>query len=166
MTVFTKLASAATLAAAFTLPLAAPAYAGEDSDDIVVRSNAAMQQWQAETTADINRALARDPMSRKVRPNNAIVEVAFTLGANGEAENIRVLDGTGNWSARRAAKIAVRSLDTLDEVPVSNPAEQKFLAQIVFADDKQTHTKLMAKLNQSRSERLASADNDYILLGS
>ncbi len=162
-----KITAAAVCAAAFALPLAAPAIAGEKSADIVVRSAAAMEQWQAETTKDINRALAREPLAQKVHPNNSIVEVAFTMGEDGRADNVVVLKGNGNWAARRAAKYAVQRLDSLDQVPVSNPDNARFLAQIVFADDKQTHRQLTAQLRKSNAYRFANANNgeNVILLG-
>ena len=160
-----KFAPAAMIAAALcALPLASPAAAGE-GDDIVVSSRAAMEQWQAETTASINRALLRDPASRRVPTNNAIVEVAFTLGADGQADNIRIVGGEGNWAARHAAKYAVRSLDRLGEVPVRNARGQKFVANIIFADNKETHKKLSARLENTREQRLAEAGEDTIVLG-
>ena len=167
MNTFTKFASAAACAAALSLPLAAPAWAGEQNDDIVVTSPAAMEQWQAETTKDLNRALAREPLSRKVRPNNSIVEVAFTMGADGRAENVEVIYGNGNWAARRAAKYAVNSLDTLDSVPVTNREDARFLASIIFANDKETHDEIAAKRDRKHAERFAAAGgrNEYILLG-
>lgn len=164
MTTRTKLTA---LAAALALPLAAPALAGEKSDDIVVSSKAAMEQWQADTTADINRTLARDPTSRKTPPNNAVVEVAFTLGADGRAENIEILDGYGNWSARRAAKYAVRALDTLGDVPVRDRTGTAFLAQIIFADNEEIHAKLTKKAAKARAARFAAMEENErpILLG-
>ena len=167
MNILKNFAAAAACAAALALPLAAPVAAGEKSDDIVVRSAAAMEQWQADTTRDINRSLARMPLAQKVHPNNAIVEVAFTLGDDGRADNIVVLKGDGNWAARRAAKYAVRSLDTLDEVPVRNRENARFLAQIVFADNLDTHETLTARLEKSNTARFAEAqgDDNPILLG-
>ncbi|QFT76634.1 hypothetical protein [Erythrobacter sp. THAF29] len=169
----TKLTAAplAIAAAALALPLTAPALAGEkeiaEAEPIVVISQPAMQAWQEATTADLNRALVRDPIARKVQPNNAVVEVAFTLGYDGRAENIRVLPGQGNWSARRAAKYAVRTLDTLGDVPVANPEGTRFLASIIFADTIETHDKLAAKAAKARAQRFANVDEEDrpILLG-
>lgn len=171
MTVLTKFISAAALAAAIALPVSAPVSAGDKasakSDDIIVSSQGAMQQWQAETTKDLNRALLRDPVTRKVRPNNAIVEVAFALGADGKAEDIRLLKGNGNWAAKRAAKNAVRRLDTLADVPVLDPEGTPFIASIIFADNREIHQELSAKLAKSRKMRFASIDKEDrpILLG-
>lgn len=167
MTTLTKLAIAPlSLAAAASLSFAAPALAAENSEDIIVTSAAAMEQWQAATTKDLNRSLAREPITRKVSPNNSVVEVAFTLGADGRAQNIKVIDGDGNWSARRAAIRAVRTLDTLDEVPVRNPVGTRFLASIIFADSAETKKTLAKKAKKARAARFAAADQEqYILLG-
>ncbi|MBV7265286.1 hypothetical protein [Erythrobacter ani] len=169
MKAVTKTISAAALAAALALPFSAPAHAGDKpaaaSDDIVVRSASAMEQWQKETTQDLNRALEREPISRKVRPNNAIVDVAFTMGADGSAEDIRVLDGKGNWAARRVARHAVGKLDTLSDVPVVNPEGKKFLARIVFADNLEIKKQLYAEMKRSQPERFAAGKSKYILLG-
>lgn len=154
-------------AAALALPLAAPASAGDKGAPIVVTQQQKMQQWQDDTTADLNRSLAREPISRKVRPNNAVVEVAFTLGADGKAENIRVLDGKGNWAARRVAKYAVRSLSTLGDVPVANPEGTRFLASIIFADNIETHDRLAKAAAKARAYRFAAVKEEDrpILLG-
>ncbi len=171
MTVITKLVSAAALAAAIALPASAPAAAGEKSaamsEDIVVRSQSAMNEWQKDSTKELNRALLRDPMTRKLRPNNAVVEVAFTLGADGKADNIAVLDGNGNRAARRSAENAVRRLGTLADVPVARPAGTRFLAAIIFADNREIHSELAAKIKKSRAGRFASKDPEgaIILLG-
>ncbi|MBD2842947.1 hypothetical protein [Erythrobacter rubeus] len=169
MNTVTKTISAAAMAAALALPLSAPASASEKaegaSDDIVVLSASAMEQWQEDTTKDLNRALAREPITRKVQPNNAIVEVAFTMGADGTAENIEVLRGRGNWAARRVARHAVAKLDTLAEVPVANAENIKFLARIVFADNIEIKEQLYAEMKRSRPERFAAGENKYILLG-
>lgn len=167
MNTFTKLACSS--AAALTLAFSAvtPAMAGETSDDIVVKSKAAMKQWQAETTKDLNRALARAPAARKVRPNEAIVQVTFTLGADGKAHDVTLLDGNGNWAARKAALYAVRRLDGLDAVPVKNPEGAQFLASIVFANSYEMHDELTAKLWKSERARIAAAGgtDTTILLG-
>ena len=171
MTTRTKLSPAPlALLAALALPMAVPASAGDKSaeaEPILVVSQKAMKAWQAETTNDLNRALAREPLSRNRPPNNAVVEVAFTLGEDGRARDIRVLDGDGNWSARNAAKYAVRSLETLGDVPVVNPQGTRFLASIIFADSVITHDELAAKASASRAQRFASiAEEDRpVLIG-
>jgi hypothetical protein len=167
MNSFAKLAAAAACAAAMSLPLAAPAAAGDADDPIVVSSVKQMQEWQKDTTRELDHALARAPLGRTFLPNNAVVEVAFTLGADGRAANIEVLDGKGNQAARWAAKYAVRSLDGLDEVPVTNRKNARFLASIIFADDKADHRRLVAQRDARRAAYLASTDPEgrTILLG-
>ncbi len=167
MNTMTKLVSGAALAAALVLPLAAPVAAGEKSDDLVVRPVDAMDEWQKETTRDLNRALAFAPGATKVRPDNGIVQMTFTLGANGKAENIKLYNSSANLMAERIARRAVRKLDNLDQVPVRDKSEVKFLANMIFADNEDIKERLMAKLEKSENARLAraNADGDYVSFG-
>ncbi len=168
MNTFTKhLAVLPAAALAFTLPFAAPAVAGEKSDGIVVRSQEALEEWQAQTTKDINRSLRNAPIPNNARPNNSVVQITFTLGADGKPENIETLDGSGNWAARKAARYAVRRLNDLDTVPVSNAQNAQFLANIFFASSADMHKQLAAQLKKSERSRLAAAEGEkeYILLG-
>lgn len=167
MKTLTKYAILPAAAFAIAVPFSAPAVAGEKSEGIVVTSMAKMKEWQAETTKDINRSLRAAPIPNSSRPNKAVVQIAFTLGEDGKADNIRVLDGQGNWAARRAASYAVRRLNDLDQVPVNNPSNAQFLANIFFASTPQDHKELRAQLKKSEAQRLAAAEGeeDYILLG-
>lgn len=171
MNTMSRIASAAALAAATALPFAAPVSAGEkpaQETSIVVRSAAAMEKWQEATTKDLNRALRHAPIRQTMVPNEGIVEVAFTLGADGEAENIKVLNGKGNWAARKAATYAVGRLGSLSEVPVSNPQNARFIASIIFANNPAAHRELAQKVQQKRAaQRFAVADGEtkVILFG-
>ncbi|MEM8724571.1 MAG: hypothetical protein AAGE86_03525 [Pseudomonadota bacterium] len=167
MNTFTKFTPIPLAAFAMALTFTAPVAAGEKSDGIVVTSQVAMEEWQAATTADINRSLTRAPIPNNRRPNNSIVQIAFTLGDDGKAENIEVLSGNGNWAARKSATYAIRRLNNLDQVPVTNARNAEFLANIIFASSPEKHKALKAKLKKSEAARLAAADgnNEYILLG-
>ncbi len=103
MKTLTKFVVLPASAFALAIPFAAPAAAGDKSEDIVVTSKAKMAEWQAATTKDINRSLRAAPIPNSSRPNTSVVQIAFTLGEDGKADNIEVLDGSGNWAARRAA---------------------------------------------------------------
>ncbi len=166
MNTLTKLAASSAFALSFALSAATPAMAGGD-EPIVVQSKAAMEQWQKQTTRDLNRTLAFSPTSGKLRADNGIVQISFTLGADGKAENIELYDRSANLTAVRIAKRAVRKLGTLDEVPVKNRAQARFLASIIFADNADIHERLAAKLKKSERTRMASADVDgeYISIG-
>ena len=154
-------------AIALALPFAAPAVAGEKSDGIVVTSMAKMEQWQADTTKDINRSLKNAPIPIHARPNSSVVQITFTLGEDGKADNIEVIDGNGNWAARKAATYAVRRLNDLESVPVTNKQNAQFLANIFFASDAEDHKRLKLALKKSEAQRLAAAggEEEYILLG-
>lgn len=167
MKTLTKFVILPAAAVGMALPFAAPAIAGEKSDGIVVTSMAKMKEWQAATTKDINRSLKNARIPITTRPNNSVVQITFTLGDDGKAENIEVLKGNGNWAARKAATYAVRRLNDLDTVPVTNAQDAQFLANIFFASNKQVHKELAAKLAQSEATRLAASggEEEYILLG-
>lgn len=167
MKLFDSPAPAAALAAALTLTVAAPAYAGDKSDDIVVSSKSAMVTWQQDTTRQLNRMLARTPVAHTAAPNDTIVQIEFTLGEDGRPTDITLLDGDANWSARQTAIYAVRRLGDLSDVPVTNPQGTRFLANLIFADNAETRDQLAAKLDRSERTRLAAADGEEepILLG-
>ncbi len=172
MNTYTKLACSTAAALSLALLVAVPASANPvtaagSSQEILVNSRAAMEEWQAETTKDLNRALGRVPLARKVVPNNAVVQVAFTLGADGMADNIEVLDGRGNWAARRTAAQAVRQLDDLASVPVANPQKAKFIANVIFASTPRKRDELAAKLWKSEASRIAASKDveTTIMLG-
>lgn len=168
MTTFAKYSTGAALAAVLTLPFATPVAAGEKSQDLVVRpATAAMDAWQTETTRDLNRALMSKTHSGKLPVRNGIVQVSFTLGEDGRAENIKLYNSTSNFWGERLAKRAVRKLDNLDEVPIQHDGEVKFLANLVFANSVQMQKTLLAKLERAETTRLASAapSSQYIVLG-
>ncbi len=166
MNSLTKLAASSAFALMLSLPAATPALAGGD-EPIVVQSKPAMAEWREKTTRDLNRALSHRPSSARLRPNNGIVQVSFTLGEDGRADNIKLYKSGANWIAERLAKRAVRKLDTLDEVPVANRAKARFLASIIFADNAHIHDRLAAELKKSERTRLASADEsrEFITVG-
>jgi hypothetical protein len=162
--IFTSFARSAFGAAAlFVLPVAA--FAGGDSDDIVVRSATAMQQWQDKTTSELDRALMREPPGATTE--NAIVQIAFTLGADGKAENLQFYNRDGSSLERMMAKRAINSLDSLADVPVTKPEEAQFLASIIFANDARNYARLQRRLEKMETARLASEGSRprYLALG-
>ncbi len=162
-----KSATAALLGAALTLPLSAPVAAGETQTGFVVQSEAAMTQWQKETTQDLNRALRGAPLPAATTIKSSIVQVRFTLDERGKADNVEVVGGNGNRAAKRAARYAVRRLGTLNDIPLSNPQGARFLANIIFADNTDQHEQLAAELNRPDNTRFAlvSPDANTVLLG-
>lgn len=151
-------------AALFAVPMHASA---QEQDVIEVRATAALAAWQKEAGASLDRSLARAPSLRGGRANEAIVQVAFEIGANGKAHNMRLLDGEGNAAARQAALYAVRSLDTLDQVP-SMGANRTFLANVILHDSPASGRQLAQRLVKSERLRLSGNDaaRDYVAFGS
>lgn len=169
MNTITNISKIACTAIGAALLLAVPVgtLASDKSDDIVVSPSAAMQQWQAETTQDLNQALRGGGVRYRGEPNNAIVQITFDLGEDGKAENVQLHNGEGNYFARKIAIRAVKRLDGLDKVPVSDPQDAQFLANIIFANSKDQMARLEERLEDMERARLASAGEDrtYIALG-
>ncbi len=175
MKTFAKYAITPAAALAGAVLLSAPAYAGERSntataakaDDIVVLSKAKMKAWQARTTRALDRALERSPIERTAVPGSGIVQVGFTLGADGRAEDVEIYGSSADRIAEKSAMHAVRRLRTLQDVPVSNKMNARFLANIIFADDHTQYRKLAKTLEVSERARLASgaAESGYIAVG-
>ncbi|MEL7445008.1 MAG: hypothetical protein AAGK02_04260 [Pseudomonadota bacterium] len=173
MTNTSKLILAPALAIAVALPLSVPANAGEKASagqnegPIVVRSQLTMEEWQEQMSRDLDRKLAHAPATRTLSMGSGIVQVSFTMGADGKADNLELYSNSANWLSKRTAMRAVRRLDNLSAVPVDDPQNARFLANIIIASDQETHDKLAAKLAKSERKRLAAADDEseYIALG-
>lgn len=154
------------LGAAVFLATPAIGVAADDSDDIVVSSSGPLQQWQQKASARLDRAL-RNVSTMNNDTSNAIVQIAFTSGPDGRAANPQVVYNDGSWMERRIATQAVSRLGDLDKVPVAQPGEAKFLANIIFAEDRAALEKQRDKLATMESARLASKGerSTYIALG-
>lgn len=131
------------------------AAAAQQQDAIEVVASSPMQEWQKHTTRDLNRSLRKAPSLEARRANESIVQIAFEIGPDGRAQNLRVLPGDGNRPAQRAAMFAVRNLETLDDVPIGGSG-MKVLANIIFYDNWESLEKLQARLARSERERVAS----------
>ena len=153
--------------AAVLVAIPTNAIASDEATDIVVQSNAAMKEWKEDVTHDLNRALARSSVARKMTPNASIVQVTFEIGEDGKPTNIELYNDEGNYSARKTAVYAVSRLRDLDTVPVSGDrSELQFLANIIFADSRADEERLAARLEASEQERIASTgvERTYIAL--
>jgi hypothetical protein len=168
MTTTLKLAVLAASAIGASLLLAVPVTASDagGGDDIVVVSAGAMQKWQQETSARLDQAL-RVAAPRDAATGNSIVQISFTRGPDGKPQNPQFYNREGNWTERWIARRAVQSLDNLDEVPVIETGEVRFLANVIFADDYHNLEKLRDRLEVMERERLAAGDarSKYLALG-
>lgn len=138
----------------------------QSQDAIEVVAASPMQQWHKDTTRSLNRSLKRAPAFTYGRVNESIVQIAFNVGDDGRAQNMRVLPGDGNHTAKRAALYAVRRLDTLASIPESK-SNQKVLANIIFYDNERSLEKMEARLASSERERVASKGelSQYLAIG-
>ena len=169
MTINTSISTLArnAIGAAILVAIPASALASQNGDDIIVRSQAALEEWRKDTSSDLNRLLARTDIVKRGKPNNAIVQVTFDIGEDGKAENIQLYNDEGNWAAERHAIYAVKRLRGLDEVPVTNPQDAQVLANIIFSSNRMNHDRLFERLEKMERARMASKDeaSTYIALG-
>ncbi len=164
MNTLTKTAFASALAlGAFTATT--PAIAGDDG--IVVQSQAAMEEWSQDVTRSLNRGLIQSERFSNTRPKSGIVQVRFTVGADGKAENVSLYRSSGHAPTDRVATRAVRWIARLGDAPVQNLRDQTFQANIIFAPDAPEHEALARKLEQMESARIASsgAEESVVTLG-
>ncbi|MDJ0978216.1 MAG: hypothetical protein QNI87_06750 [Erythrobacter sp.] len=160
--------AAPALALAATLSLAAtPAMAGEDTP-IEVTSHSEMKRWKSDVSKQLDRALVRAPGRVTAVPGSGIVQIAFTLGKDGRPDNLKIHSNSAGWMAERMAKHAVKRIDTIADAPVTDVSKARFLANIIFADDRAEHEELTRALAQSERTRLASggeSEDEVIVLG-
>ncbi|WP_209348844.1 energy transducer TonB [Pontixanthobacter sp. CEM42] len=166
MSTLMKTGLALGLAASLT-PIAANAGA-TPSQDIVVRSQSAMEQWASDTTRDLNRQLNIGAKHKNLGSAQGIVQVRFETDASGKPVNLEVYRSSGNPTADRTATWAVRRLDGLNDAPVNNAAGARFQANIIFANTRADKQRFVAELATSERVRLARsvAESEVISLGS
>lgn len=150
-----KLACSA-IGAALMLAVPSATFASDEGDDIIVSPSSEVQQWQDDTSRDLDRALSSGSTRYRGAPNNAIVQVTFKLGENGRADDVSIINGEGNYFAKRIAVRAVKRLRDLDGVPVEDPQAVTFLANIIFANSDTSQKRLERRLAGMERERLAS----------
>lgn len=148
-----------TLAAALSIAAISPALA--DEQQIVVHSQSAMEEWQESVTHSLDRRLLTAKRQTRFTPTSGIVQLRFTLDADGAPQEFDFVSSTGDKRTDRIAKRAVSRLTQLDEAPVNNASAQTYQANIIFADSVEEHAKLAKKLaKKERAARLALGDSD------
>lgn len=167
MYTFAKTARILSFSGAAALGLMAIAPAQADDQTILVESQEAMAEWQSDVTRSLNNHLFAATSSQRRQPQSGIVQLRFTVDANGDAENVEMISGTGDRSTDRVAKRAVSKVAYLDEAPISDVQSRTFQANIIFAKDLDEHEALKEKLAERERVRLARAkeEHEVILFG-
>lgn len=150
------LACALALAAAGNPALSQPA---PSQDEIVVSSDAAV----AELSRDLDRQLSASWLDRNGNGEGYAI-VRFERGADGRPDNVTFYRRSGSGSVDRMARTAVRRLGAERGLPVTKDPEQKFQANIVVANSRQAHKKLVHRLAQAEARRLASSPAERTVL--
>lgn len=104
------------------LPVATPAAA---QDDVLVVSQSVLQQWQEDRAKELDRLLrnTREPFGRS---GSGIVQLSFTLDADGRPTRIETIHNSAGAAAQRTARWAVSQMRNLDQVPA------KFTGGVTF----------------------------------
>ena len=152
-------------AAALSLMAVAPVHAEDQT--IIVESQEAMAEWQSDVTRSLNNRLLAEGSTPRRDLESGIVQFRFNVDANGDAQNIELLSGTGDRATDRAAQRAVSRVAHLEDAPVADVQSRTFQANIIFAKDHDEYNDLKAKLAKRERVRLASADieREVILFG-
>ena len=164
MTSLLKFTAVPAVALAGALSLTSTASAEEATPSILVTE---MDQWQADATRRLNRALERNPINRRGAPAPGIVQLTFSLDEDGRPKNIAVRQNSANRAALESATYAVRRMGDLSDAPVANVGQTKFIANVIFADTLKERRELAQSLAASERARLALAEEGqtYIAIG-
>lgn len=156
----------ATLAAALGMAAVSPALAGEQA--IVVHSPAAMQAWSESVNGSLDRRLRQASRIHKVNPASGVVQLRFTIDADGKPQEMTVQTSTGDSRTDKLAMRAVRALPQLGDAPVRDLDQQTFQANIIFAQNRDEYARLAEKLAKSERARLArgGAEAQVLAFGS
>lgn len=152
------------LAAALSLAIAAPAFAGDDQ--IVVNQPAAMKAWSKEVSRSLSLKLLAAEKNTRITPRSSIVQLRFTLDEDGRAHEFETYRSSGDRGTDIVAQRAVRSLRGLDRVPVADAGSRKFQANIVFARNDDEFSDLVGELRDSERQRMARGDTSVVVVGS
>lgn len=128
----------------------------------------AFEDWEHSITAELSAALEDICSAPSYQPNNAIVQVEFGLDRQGRPTDFSVLPGDGNWGARSASTEALKRLEGVANVPVNDPLERRFIANIVFFADPTERVRLTSELKRRHSRYLTmrQAQDRPFMLGS
>lgn len=123
-----------------------------------------LEQWQAEAQASLQRALiVPHPFGRPSEPAG-VVDISFSLGADGRPTKVAVLHSSGRNVLDGLATSAVRRVRTRSALPLEVAAGQLIVARIFIApgdrplavsDMHDMVERTAAAENWSRSDRLA-----------
>ena len=157
------LANLAFAAAASAAMLAVPV-AAETKDGIVVTQSSRMTAWKADMKQQLDRQLIRSDGFRDRAPMTAVVQIRFTLDADGKPTNLKTIHHTGARRADNASRYAVRNLRGFDKAPLADPRGVTYQANLIFARNDAEGDKLRAQLAEVERQRLAANDDETIVM--
>ncbi len=138
------------LLAAFAALTPAVSFAQQEQELLVDGRSVSLEEWSQDVTNKLDRALNR-PMggstaTRAADSPSGIVAVRFQRSVTGEATAVELAGSSGFRTLDRAALRAVADMDALDRPPSGIPANQNYVAAIMFSTTEAEHQRQMREV--------------------
>lgn len=143
---------------ALSAPLAAQDRS-QDEDNILVQPISADERYAAQVAQKLDTNLSRYSFPLRSAPTG-IVRVQFVANGAGDAEDMTVIGESGSNQLDRAALWAIGRLDNIVPPGVAEYADGRVIqANIVFAHSERQAARLLHRLEQEESARMALAQS-------
>lgn len=156
----------ALLAAIAVIPFAyAPASAKSAGPVVVEAPLTPLAIWSRSMTKSIDDKLAF-PYQASARTLNGLVSVTFHCSDDGTPVGLKVLQRSGETSLDQAAMRAISRVKTMHPLPAGLRSDQKFQANIIFADSRTEYDrqlKVLARETAKRPALLMDTENTFVL---
>ena len=126
-------------------------------DDIVVTSGRSMDRFVEDMSHDLDQALNRSSLRSLQLTGTGIVQISFECGPDGKPTNIAYYRRDDDHDVNRLARNAVRKIRSLHPLPRGISEDQKYLANMIMADDMWEYEALSEELARSEQARIAAS---------
>lgn len=162
MNTYIKIASCLAIGS-LAYPLAAES--AVEPDEMVVSARApSAGVWVEHLSTQLQDKLSGQ---RRINPQSTaptgIVQISFRFAADGLAADTSVFRGSGSSRLDRLSLRAVKRLNASAPFPRSFNGDQRFLANIVVANDKKEARRLHAELKETEAARIAGGHGSEFL---
>lgn len=142
---------------------AAPTFAKQDSQPILVDAGSLTQQWADDLSHDLDRQLRAVRVSPFDVLPNGLVQIRFEVH-DGQAVNVRVHRPSGDRWLDRAAMKSVAHLDGIPAIPYEVDGQRTVQANIITARSDKAFDELSEELRDVEAARMASAGPDQMVI--
>ena len=135
--------------------VSATAQTGPDPVSMEVRGSAAVASWAEDVERKLDNAIHFPRGFPEWRIPEGTITVTFRRGSDGRAQDVTVIDSSGDRSLVGAARDAVRRLDGISPLPSPDGAERMIRANIIFAASEDSLDQQMAAVRSKETMRVA-----------